>query len=294
VSREFRFAEFLSVASGDPQPQPSRLFELQPYDDIGWSLATLVCLGRLMKFERSDFSLKASNCQSLMRQLRRIGRRVGPRLGWNKRSKDDTELFCLRRYIATLAARRRWDYPCSVSMGERPDFMISARGFDRGLEVTQATTEAFQQMLTESERSRLGARHRRPEHQSEPYELDDGWVGDKPEREWCEAVLAAITCKVGEIHRYRSARHHDILIYSHHKTDVVRGVGGKRPEYKRLQMLARQNAVTWKSETRLGVISVIDGPTLLYDLIGQCAQWKIIDMCHATWPDSSSIMDNRT
>ena len=216
---------------------------------------------------RTEFSVKASGCKSLMRQLQSVGRRVGPRTGPQKRSKADKELFCLRRYIATLASKGRWGYPCAVDMGESPDFMIKLRGVERGLEVTEATVEAFQKNLSDFER-----RH------DSTMDLDDGWVGDAPEHEWCDAVLAAITVKVGKIKYYRTAQSHDILIYSNHPTDFVRGIDGKHPEYQQLQMLARQCVLNWKSESRLGIISVIDGGTLLYNLTGQCAQWKVVDM----------------
>jgi hypothetical protein len=219
---------------------------------------------------RTESSLEATNLQSLMRQLRSVGRYVGPRSGLNKRSKEDKELFCLRRYIATVAAKRQWDYPCAINMGEGPDFMIKFGNLNRGLEIRDATTEVFQRELT--------AFQREPNVNSQ---LDDGWVGDTPERAWCKAVLAAIADKVEKIKSYRQAQCHDILIYSNHPTDLVRGMNGKHPEYKQLQLQARQDALKWKSEPKLGIISVLDGRTLLYDLIGRCAQWKVIDMLPA-------------
>lgn len=200
-----------------------------------------------------------------MRQLRSVGRYVGPRDGLNKRSKEDKELFCLRRYIATVAAKRQWDYPCDVNMGECPDFMIRFGNLNRGLEIREVTTEIFQRELTAFKRE-LNVNS----------QFDDGWIGDIPEHEWCKAVLPAIADKVEKIKSYRQAQCHDILIYRNHPTDLVRGMNGKNPEYKQLQ--ARQDALKWKSEPKLGIISVLDGRTLLYDLIGQCAQWKVIDM----------------
>jgi len=152
-------------------------------------------------------------------------------------------------------------------MGERPDFMIKFGGVTRGLEVREVTTEDYQEELTAFERA--------PDVKSE---LDDGWVGDIPEREWCNAVLAAITDKVGKFESYRRAQRHDTLIYSNHPTDIVRGVNGTHHEYEQLKMQAQQDALKWKSEPRLGIISIIDGQTLLYDLIGLSAQWKIVDM----------------
>ena len=141
---------------------------------------------------RDEFSFDASDCRSLMRQLRSVGRRVGPRSGPNKRTKDDKELFCFRRYMATLAFRRQLVYPCSVRMGERPDFMVRCGSIERGLEITEATTKSFQKELTARVKPRgvmkkpaaaLLAEHAR----NVVSDLDDGWAGDAPERAWCEA-----------------------------------------------------------------------------------------------------------
>jgi hypothetical protein len=101
---------------------------------------------------RTEFSLEATNLQSLMRQLRSVGRYLGPRSGLNKRSKEDKELFCLRRYIATVAAKRQWDYPCAVNTGESPDFMIKFGNLNQGLEIREAATEVFQRELTALQR----------------------------------------------------------------------------------------------------------------------------------------------
>ena len=115
--------------------------------------------------------LEADNARSLMRQLRRLGRRVGPRV---ERTKG--ELFCLRRYVATLASNGCWSFPCSIQMGESPDFMIDAGHILYGLELTEATTEALQQALTR--------------HGDRSTNIDDGWMGDEPEWHWCDAVVS--------------------------------------------------------------------------------------------------------
>lgn len=216
---------------------------------------------------RTEFILRANNCRALMCQLRRVGRRVGPRSGPNKRSKTDKELFCLRRYIATLAANGQWNYPCAVEAGERPDFMIRFYSGETGLEVTECTTESFQKELTEREWTRDVVES-----------LDDGLIGDIPEREWCEGVISAINVKVSKIKKYRPAKRHDILVYSNHPMDIVRAIDGTHPEYKRLQERAKACAPRWKSELRFGIVSIIDGQTLLYDVTGQCIQWKMVDL----------------
>ena len=89
-------------------------------------------------------SLGASDISAFLLRLSEIGGKVGRRSGTNHRSKDDRELFCFRRYAATLALHGEWLFPCSVTMGERPDFMIAIGENTRGLEVTEATTKSFQ------------------------------------------------------------------------------------------------------------------------------------------------------
>ena len=207
---------------------------------------------------------KAADLQTLIQCLRAVGQSVGPRTGPDRRSKEDKELFVFRRYAATLAAHGKWPLPCSVTMGESPDFMIAFPGGERGLEVTEATTEAFQRWLTRSESQ--------PDLCDEP---DDGSVGDIPEREWCKDVVDAIEAKVRLIHGYRPARHHDIVIYSSHPTDVVRKVAGRHTGHNLLQELAAQHASSWRLETRLGTIGVIDDKTLIYDLLGSCERLPI-------------------
>ncbi len=174
------------------------------------------------------------------------------------------ELFCFRRYLETLATNGLSNYPCAITMGESPDFMIMFSKVIRGLEITQATTEAFQSTLTKLEREC-----------HVPKSLDDGWLGDEPEHEWCTKVLDAVSAKVAMIKGYRPAEFHDILVYSNHPADVVRAIGGEHPEHSWLQERARQCSTEWQSERKLGTISVIDGGTLLYDLIGRCDRWTV-------------------
>ncbi len=218
--------------------------------------------------QSTEFVLMANDRRSLIRHLRNLGQRVGPRTGVYKRSKSDKELFCLRRYLATLAANRRCGYPIAVEMGESPDFIISSRGERTGLEVTEATTQDFQKFLTRFERERdLEA------------SLDDGLIGDIPEREWVDAVISAIDAKVEKIKIYRPARKHDILIYSNHPRDFVRGFNGRHPEYQWLAQRTKECATRWRSaEPRFGIVSIIDGQTVLYDLAGECIEWKMVDL----------------
>jgi hypothetical protein len=214
-----------------------------------------------------ELAFEAGNLRTFIPCLRRIGRKVGPRSGLARRNKEDKEQFCFRRYALTLATHRMWRFPCKVSMGERPDFMVTFGSKSHGVEVTEATTELFQRDLTRSER--CGSLYE---------DMDDGWVGDGPEQAWCKAVVDAIEAKVRLIGGYRPAARHDILIYSNHPTDSVRGMGGRRPEYDRLQSFAQQRVESWKREPSLGIISIIDGSTLLYDLTGRFERWPVVDL----------------
>ena len=216
-----------------------------------------------------DIQFEAPDLRTFIRCLRRLGRKVGPRSGTNRRAKVDKELFCFRRYAATLAAHSQWTFPCTVSVGESPDFMIAFGDILHGLEVTEATTETFQRGLTQSEAS------------DEECQLieDDGWIGEAPERDWSEAVVRAIEAKVGLIPSYRRALCHDILVVSSHPADDMRHINGKDSGHVQLHALVEQRAPCWMARAKhLGTISVIDGSVLVFDLVNRREQWPIHDL----------------
>lgn len=86
-----------------------------------------------------------------------IGAWVGPRLGPDRRTKEQRELFCLRRYLVALKLRQQLSYPFTVThlaAGAGPDFLLRFQGQSPvGLEVTEASDEAHQREMTESEDS---------------------------------------------------------------------------------------------------------------------------------------------
>lgn len=86
-----------------------------------------------------------------------LGAWVGPRLGKDKRTHEQKELFCLRRFLVALKATARISYPMSVTHvadGHGPDFAISmGDGSELGLEVTEAGDAEHQVALAGTERS---------------------------------------------------------------------------------------------------------------------------------------------
>ena len=216
-------------------------------------------------------NIRAADARELVGQMRSVGRRVRFRTDAKPRDRQpETELFCLRRYVITVAANGGWRFPCTLSMGESPDFMIEFSRDCRGLEVTEATRPEYQAALTKAEKAETGF-----------WSFDDGWVGDEPERAWCAAVIRATNRKVRKIAqaKYREAGYYDILIYSNHSSDVVRGHGRRRPEYPLLLQRLRRYAPHWKRiAPRLGIVSVIDGGILLHDILGKAVLWRLHDL----------------
>jgi|SRR5215813_4696632 len=65
------------------------------------------------------------------------------------RKPEDREIFCLGVLLKTIAPDGLIAYPLTVDKGESPDFMLLCPSGERvGLEVTEATTGAFQKMMT--------------------------------------------------------------------------------------------------------------------------------------------------
>jgi hypothetical protein len=98
-------------------------------------------------------------------------------------------------------------FPLTVEKGESPDFLLTdGNSVNWGLEVTQATTQAHQRELTETEGD--GSSTVRPLGR-------DGWAGNSAEREACASILRAMRRKARKLRsgKYRPAARYDVLIY---------------------------------------------------------------------------------
>jgi hypothetical protein len=100
-----------------------------------------------------------SQVAGALHDLGDFGRKVGGRIGANRRSHDQIEDFCVRQMILGRIGSHRLDLPASIDMlepdpkGAWPDALITwPNGTTTGLEVTAAGDPDYQEQLTREER----------------------------------------------------------------------------------------------------------------------------------------------
>jgi hypothetical protein len=100
----------------------------------------------------SSEALVAQNRDDLRRLFQVLGVQVGPRHGPNRRTNEQKEWYCLRRYLLALAANGLLHYPVKIYKSESPDFVVcdSVRGIF-GVEVTTATEQDWERELSRSD-----------------------------------------------------------------------------------------------------------------------------------------------
>lgn len=156
-----------------------------------------------------EWPVEASSTAELAERFGPAGLRVE-----RYNSKDEKELWLLRRYLFTLAANQLLPFPVCVTRSEAPDFLISSGDeAAAGLEVTEAT-------LSSDARERFLARR------ATGFELigsrggrgRDGFEGDKPERMWCADVIRAIQRKLRKPYASQRLK---LLIYANSNPALV-------------------------------------------------------------------------
>ncbi|PHQ66886.1 MAG: hypothetical protein COB92_06595 [Robiginitomaculum sp.] len=104
---------------------------------------------------------QATSLEHALSQLGDLGKKVCGRLGVNKRSNEDEELWCLRHLINVLANHSKILWPLSVYQPGKtaegmPDFIMIENGSKYGLEITRAVSGEDERELTEAERANAG------------------------------------------------------------------------------------------------------------------------------------------
>lgn len=203
--------------------------------------------------------LLISNSIDLERAFDTLGAKVGPRRGPDRRTKDQKEWYCLRRYLLTLAAHDQLSYPLDISKSERPDFIVDAPHGRHGIEVTEATEKDWQRELTESEAG----------ENDDPAGAEliggDGFVGEQPEHDWCAAVIRAIDSKVKSLNDPNyPVGSCDLLVYVNSRMSIV------ADEYRAIEVLAEVSfpeMERWKACARLGRVTLLTNRRVLPDLL---------------------------
>src|SRR5215813_8178628 len=166
------------------------------------------------------------------------------------------ERYCLGLYLLALGTNELLDYPFQVvearQRHESPDFMLQwPSGQVTGLEVTRATEESYQYLMTTSERMN-----------NRPVAIllsERGWMDDEAEKEWCSLVQKAIEKKLNKLESFKPASRHDLIIYD--DTPI--------PAVNRRKVVAALNS--WVGNLRanrpeLGAISIIISLDVVFDV----------------------------
>ena len=178
-----------------------------------------------MKCADSDISLFAvedvirfGTSSQLTRRLDR-GDFVVPGRKQGRRSMHREE-HCLRIYLQKTGTS--FTYPLSIKRAKppEPDFLINqSNNLTIGLEVTEATSEEYQELLTEVEGTNGSViLDMKPNivQRGEDYEYDpkkDGWVGDGPKKAAAGLIFDAICKKVEKLRTYKGGDVYQLLVY---------------------------------------------------------------------------------
>lgn len=189
-----------------------------------------------------------------------LGASVGPRRGPNRRTKDQKEWYCVRRYLLTLAAHKMLSYPLSIMKSDPPDFIASDQvSGTYGIEITEATEQDWQRELTVTE----------ADEGDDPAGANliskDGFAGEQPEHNWCSAVIRAVANKVTSLRKsdYPVALC-DVLVYVNSRRSVV---ACERRAIELLPAAAMPDVARWKACSRLGRVAILGNSHVIPDLL---------------------------
>jgi hypothetical protein len=198
------------------------------------------------------------------------------------------ERYSLGLYLLALAEHEQLTYPLRIEKGESPDFILRwPSGELTGLEVTRATEQWVQRVMTASEkeyRNRVAtaaASGEEPEPICIPLSRT-GWVGDEAELEWCSLIRRAVEQKFAKLPNFRAASRHDLLIYDDTPLPAV----DRRKVLTAISPWARRFN---EKRPTFGKISVIISLDLLFDLGGTCRLFPYIDWSAAELGDSKNL-----
>jgi len=152
----------------------------------------------------------AASAAEVIANLRAVPNVVLPR--GQGRTKEQTENWVLRNLLATLAPTVLFDYPIQPRRGDRLELTLTAANGSIGIEVMEIMTEAYARAEVIRDRTfpdvpvdpSLFRPGNAPQTSEEIRDLlrasggrlrGKGWCGDEVEKEWADAVAAAVERK---------------------------------------------------------------------------------------------------
>ena len=145
--------------------------------------------------------IKLKNREDIQKKFLLIDGSVPARTSGRKA--EHRETHCLRIYLTHPPATDLLSFPLTVEKTESPDFLIrNSEGFIIGLEVTDASIEEDQQLMTQLEKEPHGTiiehafidgKYQGRLVKPQEVLLAEGMIGDSVEKEWVGIVLNSIS-----------------------------------------------------------------------------------------------------
>ncbi len=181
--------------------------------------------------------------------------------GSEGQTSDFRERFTLGVCLLTLAYQKRLEYPFDIVKRETPDFVWKHEGMEKGLEVTEVTSQLY----------RHGLAHTSPEEVVDLSQFSStafsrgGWAGNAAEREWVDLLMFSVLKKVEDYEQGSPFSMLELLAYS----NTPGGCGlefGDFPETRKLLLLALEQRDPYN---RIGKVfqrvHVVYGSNLIVD-----------------------------
>ncbi len=185
------------------------------------------------------------------------------------RKSSHRERYCLKIYLMQLSQDKFLRFPLKIRKEEAPDFIILGYdGTTTALEVTDASTEDYQQATTELEKSPIGTILESGTNKLvKPGEnlVGNGWKGNSVEKEWVDIILSAVREKTKSLNKphFKTTSKYELLIYDNSHLSVMLHVRDALPLLKKV---IHEEFNLKYFERNFHAISVIHSDQLLYDI----------------------------
>lgn len=218
-------------------------------------------------FEPYGNEIEFQNESELLSKLSNIDCSVPART--QGRKSGHRERYCLKIYLIQLSQGKFLKFPLRIIKEEAPDFFISGYdGTTTALEVTDASTEDYQQAMAELAKSPIGTLLESDTNKLvKPGEklIGNGWKGNSVEIEWVDIILGAIREKTKSLNKphFKTASRYELLIYDNSHVSIMLHVKDALPLLKKA---IHEEPNLKHLKRNFNVISVIHSNQLLYDI----------------------------
>lgn len=210
--------------------------------------------------------IEFKNQSELIEKLSNIDCSVPARTQGRKTS--HRERYCLKIYLTQLSQNGILKFPLKITKEEAPDFLILYCGETIALEVTDASTEDYQQAMTELAKSPQGTVLEMGTNKLvKPGEelIGEGWKGNSVEIEWVDIILNSIKNKTESLNQphFKTANKNELLIYNNSHLSAMLRVKDAAPLLKN-SIHGKFNGKYFKNKFQS--ILIIHSNLLLYDI----------------------------